>query len=613
MRFAALRRRTSGSPLENVVIGAGADELILLLAHTFLGPGSRASIQPPTYALYRIATQLRAATVVGADDPADLYWRCNPNNPTGEVVEPEELVELARRSPDCGGRRRRGVCRVRCALCGAVGRRASEPRRSAHALEGVRVRRAPCRLCTRSPGHGSAPRRASRSSLDLGTGRAHRGGRARRAAAARPRADDRRARACACGAAAAGHDAPPVAGQLRLDPHHRRLWQTSSSGQGIVVRGFDGGDSRHGPAADRERRAAARSRRRAGCACRSRGDGDPHHDRDRAAADADDRRHAASARVATGIGFLDHLLTLFAFHAGVDLELLAGGDLDVDEHHLVEDVLAALGAALREALGGREGVTRYGSAVVPMDEAQASAAVDLVRRPHAEIRLTFRGDRVGALAPSLAHPRAGAVRDRGGVHGARRVVGRRRPPCRRGGVQGARPGAPRGSGTRRRRDPLDEGGDVTALRVVLADYGAGNLRSVTSAFTRAGADPVVTVDPETVARGAAGSDRRSRPRRECRARPRGQRARRSRPSAPRAPAGRPSASASGCNSCSRTATRAAVGSGCSPAQSAGFARAASRTWAGTRSRRVEATGCSTASTAPTSTSRTALPPSPARR
>jgi imidazoleglycerol phosphate dehydratase HisB len=106
-------------------------------------------------------------------------------------------------------------------------------------------------------------------------------------------------------------------------------------------------------------------------------------------------------RVETGVGFLDHLLTLCAFHAGFDLDLLAAGDLAVDEHHTVEDVLAALGTALTQALGSREGVARYGSAVVPMDEARAMAAVDLVRRPHAEIELAFTGDRVGGLALSL--------------------------------------------------------------------------------------------------------------------------------------------------------------------------------------------------------------------
>jgi imidazoleglycerol phosphate dehydratase HisB len=73
----------------------------------------------------------------------------------------------------------------------------------------------------------------------------------------------------------------------------------------------------------------------------------------------------------------------------------------VDDHHLVEDVHAALGTALAEALGAREGVARYGSAVVPMDEARATAAVDLVRRPHAEVALAFGGERVGGLAVSL--------------------------------------------------------------------------------------------------------------------------------------------------------------------------------------------------------------------
>ncbi len=107
------------------------------------------------------------------------------------------------------------------------------------------------------------------------------------------------------------------------------------------------------------------------------------------------------SRTRTGVGFLDHLLAQLAFHGGLDLEVIAGGDLGVDEHHTVEDVMAAVGVALREALGGREGLTRYGAATVPMDEARATAVVDLVRRPHAEIRLEFTGDRVGGLALTL--------------------------------------------------------------------------------------------------------------------------------------------------------------------------------------------------------------------
>ena len=105
--------------------------------------------------------------------------------------------------------------------------------------------------------------------------------------------------------------------------------------------------------------------------------------------------------IVTGVGFLDHLLTLFAFHGRIDLELLAGGDLEVDEHHTVEDVLAALGEALAEALGARTGLSRYGSATVPMDEARGTVAVDLGSRPHAEVALAFSGERVGGLALSL--------------------------------------------------------------------------------------------------------------------------------------------------------------------------------------------------------------------
>ncbi|MDX6514589.1 MAG: imidazoleglycerol-phosphate dehydratase, partial [Gaiellaceae bacterium] len=107
------------------------------------------------------------------------------------------------------------------------------------------------------------------------------------------------------------------------------------------------------------------------------------------------------ARVDTGVGFLDHLLTLFAFHGRLDLELLAGGDVEVDEHHTVEDVLAALGDAFEQALGGREGLVRYGTATVPMDEARGFASIDLVKRPHAEVQLAFTGDRVGGLALTL--------------------------------------------------------------------------------------------------------------------------------------------------------------------------------------------------------------------
>lgn len=86
------------------------------------------------------------------------------------------------------------------------------------------------------------------------------------------------------------------------------------------------------------------------------------------------------AAVRTGLGFLDHMLELLARHSGVDLSVGASGDLRVDDHHLVEDVGLVLGQGLKEALGAKEGIARYGWAVVPMDEALVLCALDLSGR-----------------------------------------------------------------------------------------------------------------------------------------------------------------------------------------------------------------------------------------
>ena len=107
------------------------------------------------------------------------------------------------------------------------------------------------------------------------------------------------------------------------------------------------------------------------------------------------------ASVATGVGFYDHLLAALAHHALFDLEVSATGDLAVDEHHTVEDVALVLGAALAEALGDRAGIVRFGDAAVPLDEALASAVVDVGGRPYAVIDLPFRGERIGAFPTQL--------------------------------------------------------------------------------------------------------------------------------------------------------------------------------------------------------------------
>jgi imidazoleglycerol-phosphate dehydratase len=105
--------------------------------------------------------------------------------------------------------------------------------------------------------------------------------------------------------------------------------------------------------------------------------------------------------IRSGVGFLDHLLASFAHHGLFDLAVRAAGDLEVDEHHTVEDVALVLGAALGGALGDRAGIVRFGEASVPMDEALATAVVDVGGRPYAVVDLPFRGERVGALPTQL--------------------------------------------------------------------------------------------------------------------------------------------------------------------------------------------------------------------
>jgi imidazoleglycerol-phosphate dehydratase len=107
--------------------------------------------------------------------------------------------------------------------------------------------------------------------------------------------------------------------------------------------------------------------------------------------------------VRTGIRFFDHMLELVARHGGFDLTLHAKGDLDVDQHHTVEDVGIVLGEATLAALGDRRGINRAGYFVMPMDETLAVAAVDLSGRPHAVVNLKVRVRRVGDLQTELVH------------------------------------------------------------------------------------------------------------------------------------------------------------------------------------------------------------------
>ncbi|HXF60566.1 MAG TPA: imidazoleglycerol-phosphate dehydratase HisB [Caldilineaceae bacterium] len=107
------------------------------------------------------------------------------------------------------------------------------------------------------------------------------------------------------------------------------------------------------------------------------------------------------AQVETGIGFLDHMLTLFAGHGLFDLDVRAQGDLHIDEHHTAEDTFLCLGKALDQALGDRRGIVRTGYAYVPMDESLARVVVDLGGRPYCVFDADFVTPRLGGLGTDL--------------------------------------------------------------------------------------------------------------------------------------------------------------------------------------------------------------------
>lgn len=109
------------------------------------------------------------------------------------------------------------------------------------------------------------------------------------------------------------------------------------------------------------------------------------------------------AELETGVPFLTHMLDLFAKHGQFNLRVQAKGDIEIDDHHTTEDIGICLGQALREALGDKKGIRRYGNAFVPMDEALAQVVIDLSNRPHFEFRGEFPSEKVGTFDVELVH------------------------------------------------------------------------------------------------------------------------------------------------------------------------------------------------------------------
>ena len=384
-----------------IVPDAGADGVIALVAQTFLGPGRRAAIQVPTYPLYAIASGIEGAEVVPFDEEdVAVVWLCNPNNPTGELIKPEEVAGLARARPNA-------VFAVDEAYFEYCGKSVVPLIGDVPNLVAIRTVSKAFGFAALRVGYAVAVPEVARE-LEARREPGPIGTLAMKIASAAlldPRfdveetvAERERMRSSLL---AAGYDVPEGNANFVLI----RLAEATALAdrleeQGLVVRRY--------PQAIR---ITVRIPAENDLILEALGVS-PHRSAARSALVVKTTAETAlrvslsldgqsRSRIDTGIGFLDHLLAQLAFHGGLDLELLAGGDLAVDEHHTVEDVLSALGDVLGQALGSRDGLARYGAATVPMDEARATAAVDLVRRPHAEVSLAFMGERVGGLAPTL--------------------------------------------------------------------------------------------------------------------------------------------------------------------------------------------------------------------
>jgi histidinol-phosphate/aromatic aminotransferase/cobyric acid decarboxylase-like protein/imidazoleglycerol phosphate dehydratase HisB len=380
--YRALRRAIAGyagvEP-ENVVLGAGADDLILLCARAYAGPGDTIAIpEAPTYPLFRIAAQLAGAEI-GDVDPV-LTFACRPNNPTGELgplpdarplVVDEAYFEYSGKTAldllDDGV----VVLRTFSKLFGLAGARVGYALAARETADELNARQAPAPVSTLS----AALAVAALAELPDPS----------------PVIEERARLASAFRAL----------GLAPLESHANFLYLPVDDGlalgdallrQGIVVRAYpeairatvlDAPDDdllveALARALERPSPVAAAGGRRA----RTLRATAETRIATRLALDG-----ASRVRVSTGAGLYDHFLEQLAFHAGFDLVLEGAGDLETGDHHTAEDAALALGAALDAALGDRRGIARYGDAVVPMDDALARAAVDLGGRANAELKL----------------------------------------------------------------------------------------------------------------------------------------------------------------------------------------------------------------------------------
>jgi len=397
--YRALRRAIAdyaGVEPKNVVLGAGADDLILLCARAYAGPGDEIAIPPPpTYPLFLIAAQLAGAQVATWHNQADLTFACRPNNPTGALeplpdarplVVDEAYFEYSGETALALIGDGVVVLRTFSKLFALAGARVGYALASPDAAQELNARQAPAPISTLSAALAVA---ALAEPPEVG-----------------PVLEERERLASALGALGLGPNEShanflyvPVEDGIALGDQLLR--------QGLVVRAYESAIrvsvldehdddvlvaalarilDRPSPVPEPGSRSArvVRATAETRIAVRLALDG------------------ASRVRVATGAGLYDHLFEQLAFHAGLDLIVEGEGDLETGDHHTVEDTALALGEALDAALGDRRGIARYGDAIVPMDDAQARAAVDLGGRAGAEVSLEHDPGMARHVLASLA-------------------------------------------------------------------------------------------------------------------------------------------------------------------------------------------------------------------
>lgn len=357
--------------VNQIVLGAGSDELIVLCARVFAPAGTVATVPANSYSMYAFAASMASARVISDPSAADLVYVCRPNNPTGELVDiptvPGQLVI------DEAYAEYAGVSALDLVDSGVIVLRTFS---KAHGLAGARVGYAICDpqraeiLSSRL-----APLSVSALSAAL----------ALASLASPPDVSDQIAQRDRLSSELSALGLKPLksfTNFLYIPVDDPKWWWDALAAHGVVIRTFAGAIRISVRDADDNDVLLSAVRTVLGV-----GEMPDHLVRQRrvtAETRIDVRlRLYGEGRVFidTGSGFYDHMLQQLAFHAGLDLRVLGVGDHETGDHHTVEDMMRAFADALDRALGDRRGITRYGESRVPMDEALAHAVIDLSGRP----------------------------------------------------------------------------------------------------------------------------------------------------------------------------------------------------------------------------------------